>query len=797
MKMSRKIMLGILLGILLLALASCSRPETGTAQQSVAEAETGTMTVSTRPELDWRTDAWKFDTLSGTTHDLYITEYISDLSYTSDFGDISPVDFDCLQDQFYELDLCVQWVSAESQKSAYYLSCYDGGSGDIRHKELSLPDPQQFGGDRLSTFGMDVLGEEEYVLFSTVYAGEEREVVAYLATHMDKDGECQTVTDLYPAMRESGLEILPNYAYAGACTDRQGYYYLLPEYGLTGLEQGSILILSAEGKTLEIISPEEKDAVSAYAMKDPDGNALFEIYTSGGREICLTGYGSTGVKQYAQVQLDPGTPKAMSEDGYLYYGAKDGRLYRWDLYTGVREFCLDYQGMGLDGRFHMAVGSDGEPLLLDRNGSDVTIYRLGTDVSKAGASIRIVCLGEDYIQKFEYISRTAMEYSRNNPDAIIRMDRLSTEDFREWYEERDNYRTRALADLAAGKGADIYCVTAEDMEMLYEKGALMDLSEVLPREYTDTVFPGALGCGVIDGKQIGLTPEAYVSVVMVDNALWDKDRWTWDEAMAVKEATPGREHLLLKRWCNYIHTWGTEMLVLEKLYFPYLSKTPFVDLENGTCDFDSSRFVQLIEMVNHYESVDGVTPEFPQAVLEQRGVAFVEQVDNLPAFADMMWQHGDQYHLVGFPTDEGCGNYWNCEYYVVVNKDTKYWEQIQKYLITLFTRSNQEQADAPVRNDMIEEYIQDDPWGVGIKDPVYGSTLEWRTRDLAAKPDGSTWDQEYRELLETAEPHRESTAAIKKIILEELGSYYSGDKDAQSVAALIQNRVQLYLNEHQ
>lgn len=777
---------------LLVLLIGCGRPGTGTAQPSAGEVDAAT--VSSRPEMDWRTDAWKFDTLSGTTHDLYITEYISGLPYVSEYDAVSPVDFDCLQGRFYELDCCIQWLSMEKQKLTYYLSCYDEGSGDIWHKELSLPDPEQFGGDQVIASGLDVLGGEEYVLFLSVYAGEEKEIAAYLAAHMDKDGRCQTVTDLYPAMRESGVEILPGYAYENVCADRQGYY-LLAESSLTGLEQGEILVINASGKREELLSPENNYAVSVCAMRAPDGNVVFETHTSNSNEISLSGYGATGEKLYAQVQLDPEMPKAMSEDGYLYYGTKEGKLYRWDLYTGVREFCLDYQGMGLDDRFYMAVGGDGEPLLLDRNGSSVRIYRLGTDAEKAGAAIRIVCLGEEYIQKFEYISRTAMEYSQNNPDTMIRMDRLSTEDFREWYEERDNYRTRALADLAAGKGADIYCVTAEDMEMLYEKGVLLDLSDVLPQEYTDAVFPGALGCGVIDGKQIGLTPEAYVSVVMVDNALWDKDRWTWDEAMAVKEATPEREHLLLKRVCSHIYTWGGPRQVLKELYFPYLSKTPFVDLENGTCDFDGSRFVRLIEMMNSYEYVNGETPNYPRAVQEQRGVAFVEQVNNLPAFADMMWQHGDQYHLVGFPTDEGCGNYWNCEYYVVVNKDTKYWEQIRKYLITLFTHSNQEQTYAPVRNDMIEEYIQDDPWKAGFKDPTYGSTLQWRTRSLAAKPDGSTWDKEYRELLETAEPHRENTAAIRKIILEELDSYYSGDKDAQSVVALIQNRVQLYLNE--
>lgn len=41
------------------------------------------------------------------------------------------------------------------------------------------------------------------------------------------------------------------------------------------------------------------------------------------------------------------------------------------------------------------------------------------------------------------------------------------------------------------------------------------------------------------------------------------------------------------------------------------------------------------------------------------------------------------------------------------------------------------------------------------------------------------------------------TSEIENILLEEVGSYFSGDKDAEAVAQLIQNRVQLYLKERQ
>ena len=51
--------------------------------------------------------------------------------------------------------------------------------------------------------------------------------------------------------------------------------------------------------------------------------------------------------------------------------------------------------------------------------------------------------------------------------------------------------------------------------------------------------------------------------------------------------------------------------------------------------------------------------------------------------------------------------------------------------------------------------------------------------------------------IETADftPMSEEEEMIVKIVVEETGSYYNGDKTLEEVAGLIQNRVQLILNE--
>ncbi len=66
---------------------------------------------------------------------------------------------------------------------------------------------------------------------------------------------------------------------------------------------------------------------------------------------------------------------------------------------------------------------------------------------------------------------------------------------------------------------------------------------------------------------------------------------------------------------------------------------------------------------------------------------------------------------------------------------------------------------------------------------------------LDAKPDGSSWQKEYEEIREQCVMAEGNIDAVRTIIFEEVKDYFSHVREADAVAALIQNRVQLYLDE--
>lgn len=52
-----------------------------------------------------------------------------------------------------------------------------------------------------------------------------------------------------------------------------------------------------------------------------------------------------------------------------------------------------------------------------------------------------------------------------------------------------------------------------------------------------------------------------------------------------------------------------------------------------------------------------------------------------------------------------------------------------------------------------------------------------------------------KEMLSNARHETYEQIQIKEIVGEELGAFFAGEKDAESTARIIQNRVQLFLNE--
>lgn len=753
-----------------------------------------------RKSFDWSRGGWKLNTLSpDSDHVLYVTDYIPVLQKqdTETVGNKTNSLYSILGSRLYILESYTLYSLEGDEIQKYDLKIYDDSTGEVLQQQITFPNIKEYAEYGKTITAFDMINEQKIVLF--VQCWSEEKTTAYLAAYMDTNGKCEAVIDLYPVMLVQG--ICPGqYAFDKVYADGQGFLYVIPDPNLPGMDAGKILVLDTEGQLVGRIGSDLSEDTTCFAMKAPDGKAVFEVSRQTEDRAQFLGYDAErGEIRYADVSLPGGSVRVMTEDGYLFYGDGKGKLFRWDLYQGVQELCMDYKALGIgrnEACLKLMLGADGEPLLLDTASGEAQLYRLGTNQSAQKETIRLVSLAEDS----SYISACSVSYSQSGHEGMILLEQADTlgQSYTQARDTREDFRTRALAELTVGKGADIYYVSAEDMDILYEKNVLADLSEVLSAEDEAAIYPGVLASGVIDGRQIGLAPSAYVNALMVRKDLCQENQWNWETVLRLYDAHSEPENLIV----DYTGILNTPMDVLTELFLPDLNASPFVDLEMGTCDFQNPLFIQILEFVNQYDRSDSYE-QIEEEIQENRAAAFRICKMDFVWFSNMMEKYGEQYDLAGFPSETGNENYWECEYFLVVNQNTQHMDQVKQYLSFLFRKENQA-YDAPslvfcpVRGDMLAERIV---WNVDWNpdfDPEHEAYYDCGNgiySQLPIKAAGISWLEEYEEMLNTAVPHSGDTRYIQQIISEETAGYFSGDRDAETVAQLIQNRVQLYLHE--
>ncbi len=774
--------------------------ETGTQEALDGQESDESEEAQQRPGYDWRTEDWKLDEKGDWGHELYAAEYIYGLASDPEEEYVDRSSIHCiLGNRIYSID---EYSISEEEDAGhfYYLNCYDSLTGEIWHRSLELPSPpelEQYGDCNVYYDTFDVQSEQELVIFLHVRAKEEgQDTLAYLAVHMSMEGELLSVLDLYPALVAGGAQDCTCGSYwhspGDVYVDREGFYYMIPvrweerEYGLSGHFVEDICVLDPSGKSVGTMKPRAGHSPT-FAMKTPDGQPVFTWLTGRGiNSSALMYYDKTAQEPkqllyFMESKWDTSWVAMLREDGYLYFMDGSGRLNRCDLYTGKREYCLAYGKLGLGdmpGHVSMVQGPDGEPIFLDTLEGDV-ICLLGTEAPVTDP-IHLVSLTENC----SFLERQAQRFSKTHMEHPIEVEKPTG--------DAEDFRTRKMAELVSGKGADIYYVSAADMRILYENRVLADMTGMLPAELEAAVYPGVLDGGILNGQRVGLAPEAGAVTMLVSGKYWDGDGWNLEELLDMTDAHPELTYPII---------WGQRYLdgysLLRMLLFQDLDATPFVDLKSGSCDFENPLFIRVLELTKRYHDRPiSISKEenMSQELLETGNYAAVILTPrNFPDFNQIMSMVTADCYQVGFPTDEGTGCYWQTDYYLVVNRNAANQDLVYAYLAYLLEEKSQNSTLLPVRRDLLEQHIVFDDTGINSP-PTYSDNIGGYYL-LETGTDGGVWQEEYEEMQSRSVLVTKNTEPIQQIIIEEVENYFAGIRDAEAVAGLIQNRVQLYLKE--
>lgn len=523
-----------------------------------------------------------------------------------------------------------------------------------------------------------------------------------------------------------------------------------------------------------------------------DGRTVICRYDAGQNRSVLTWYQEdTGETPLGTLESDIVNGMMIDPEGILYYLGGDS-LVRWDVENNTRELLFRLHENGIQTGWStcgLAVNDKAQLLICLVGQGKGTIYVMTDEEIPDEDKIRLCSLqGKAGIYYFQKLAATFPQHGGN-----VRIG-LELEE-REEYQE--DYRNRILAEMTVGKGPDILYVSQEDMILLQEKGLLCDLSELIPQEIKGELIPGVLELGTVNGELVGLVPEASFTTMSVASQIWDKDSWTIDDFIEQMET---KEHWeCLVNWSGF----GVDGHSLFYILFSDLADSFVLNLEQGTCDFNNEKFVHILEFCQKY----GMPGDRQQLDKDERVRMFKEGdmaaeinylYGGLEHFSDIMARNGEVCHIVGYPSEKGSGNYVDSYSYgyLVVNAQTKYKEEIQKYFALLLDYDNQfETSGGPVRMDVIRNCVDYDEFNqryyqIYSNDPEYPAHMV-----IALKPDGTTYLEEFLEFVASCEPRPYCPPQISAIISEELNLFFDGSKSAEETAAIIQRRVQLYLDE--
>ena len=606
--------------------------------------------------------------------------------------------------------------------------------------------------------------------------------------HMEE--EVQKTVDLLPALTAAGITEHTGYSIdptaKSILCDPDGCCYLLWE--------NKLIVASGAGELL--CDMEQTGEVTlSFLCRTPEGYPLFVrtdmenrvntywIYDRSAGEMR-----SLGETKYMALKYG-----CMDTAGNLYYFSND-KIVRWNTRSGDRETIFDCSANHICSNTTAlkvtCIRENGDLVIMDSITENQNIYVLSPAAPESERTLTVVsaCSGTQVEQT------AAALFSMKNPGVHIEFSGVDTDlSGPVTRADHDEYTTNLINRIVAGDAPDMCIVSEETMRVLYEKGALADLTGMIPGQVKEQVFDCVWNAGTIDGKLIGLTTDLSCSSIMVSDELWPRDTWTLEDILALAEDAQGNalEGLIPLKGFNPQPTDIVQWLALKNI------DAPLVDWENGVCHFDSPVFRRLLEYCKNtpvpQPNPDSQDRAPARSVQNGEYLAYACDIYDIHDFSFQMSLLGEGFHWVGIPTHGECGNQVYATNFLVVSKDTENMDLIREFLPTLYGDELERlYPDNCLRRDVLRNRV--------IDASEWNPKAQFRQDEgvylqLECKPDGTSYVEEYIAFMDSCVLMPAGDDTIASIVLEEIPAYFSEDKNMDKVIDIIQSRVQIYLDE--
>ena len=420
----------------------------------------------------------------------------------------------------------------------------------------------------------------------------------------------------------------------------------------------------------------------------------------------------------------------------------------------------------------------------------------------------ILTLGAEYMD--DTLQEAVIRFNRSSDTYRVTLVDYST------YNTEDDYEAGSKQlekDIIAGNCPDILSLESGNAAKYISKGALADITALMDKDgeiSMNDLVAGPMKAYEKDGKLYGM-PCSFSLSTLYASAKLVGDRTSWNMT-ELKQVIDGLDEDV------QIMMWSTQPDFLANMVYQNMDQ--FVDYGKATCAFDTEAFKSLLEM----------SSKLPAGEEELFGGEDDEDIFsdyNMYGDAMQMLQSGDlllasgyggsgSYEIkmmarlytkengivrIGFPVENGNGALLNIYSALAISSKSKNQEGAWQFVKTMLSDTVQEEQWAlPVTNKafdkvlaetMEKEYYTDENGEkVYVESTGYIGDTEYKIGEVTQEQADA-----FRDYVNNATVAGAYDSDIMDIITEEAGAYFAGDKTADQVADLIQNRVSIYLGE--
>ena len=495
-----------------------------------------------------------------------------------------------------------------------------------------------------------------------------------------------------------------------------------------------------------------------------------------GEEITLTGSGY--ISDVVQ----------MSDAEYLVNDSNDA--VKINVQTGENEkyfTWLDSNIMGTDVR-EFTMLSDGRiGVYMETYGADgsncelAVLHEISEEEANAVTPINVVCFYASYKLRAQ-----ALDFNRKHSDY-----RISITEYYDYADESVKYEDALnsfVTDCATDSGIDIImCESYSQMLDFADKGLLVDLKQYMTGDgevNADTIIPAVLDACTYKGSLAALPADYSVRTLMAKAAVAGGDKgWTTKQCLDAVKATNPKE----------IIPYTDRATALS--YLVSLNYKEFIDLENATCNFNNEDFQGVLELSAEfpqeyqYDDESNELDDFITGKVLTRNVSLPDFREAPEAGAVC----GEKVSYLGYPTSNGNGAMMSLSSIMGITSNCKNPTVAWDFMHNMFIpeeESSGEYYNGSILKTELDKYFE------SAKTWTDRGTVDVEGHEVELKTPTDEEINEMRSLMEGATAVMDSVpTSIMNIISEEAAAYYSGEKLASDVAAVVQSRVDIYLSE--